>query len=83
MKEIHSHTKARTMQSTKDLVRAKLAKHSPQKVVHDVIEERGGIDQIQSAGEFPRSRTQIYNVKRNLGHPKASTSTNTSAKDPF
>ncbi|CAB4029271.1 Hypothetical predicted protein [Paramuricea clavata] len=71
----------RTMQSTKDLVQAKLAKHSPRKVVHDVIEERGGIDQIQSAGEFPRNRTQIYNAKRGLGNPNGKIST--CVKDPF
>ena len=43
----------RTMESTKHLVLTKLAKHSPHKVVHDVIQERGGINQIQSSGEFP------------------------------
>ena len=68
----------RTMQSTKNLVQTKIAKHSPHKVVHDVIEERGGINQIQSSGEFPRNRTQIYNAKRCLNNPTFSTS---AAKD--
>ncbi len=70
----------RTMQSTKHLVQTKLAKHSPRKVVHDVIQERGGINQIQSSGEFPRNRTQIYNAKRCLSNLTCSTS---AAKDPF
>ena len=70
----------RTMQSTKNLVQTKLAKHSQRKVVHDVIEERGGFNQIQSSGEFPRNRIQIYNATRCLNNPTFSTS---AAKDPL
>lgn len=70
----------RTMKSTKEWIKVKLSKHSPRKVTHDIIGERGGMQNIQSAGEFPRDRTQIYNVKRNLSIPKSSSSF---TKDPL
>lgn len=48
----------RTMASTIKAIRAKDAK--PWEIMHEIINERGGIEQVGSSGEYPRNRSQIY-----------------------
>ena len=56
----------RTMKSTKDLITQKLTVLPPRKKTDEIIKERGGIMKIEHAGEFPRNRTQVYNINRKL-----------------
>ena len=56
----------RTMKSTKDLITQKLTVLPPRKTTDQIIKERGGIMKIKHAGEFPRNRTQVYNINRKL-----------------
>ncbi|XP_028417142.1 uncharacterized protein LOC114541416 [Dendronephthya gigantea] len=51
----------RTMASTIRSIREKDAK--PRKIMHEIITERGGIEQISSSGEYPRNRSQIYRAR--------------------
>ena len=60
----------RTMQSTREFVQDKLKEHPPRRVIHSVVEERGGIMQVESAGEFPRNRDQVYNINRQAKRQK-------------
>ena len=52
----------RTMKSTKELVKGSQGK--PREIFHTVMEQRGGIHGVRSSGEYPRDRTQIYNIRR-------------------
>ena len=52
----------RTMESTKNMIAQ--AKGKPREVFHAVVEQRGGIHSIESSGEYPRDRAQIYNIRR-------------------
>ena len=56
----------RTMQSTRDFVRGKLKELPPRQVIHSIVEERGGILKVGSAGEFPRDRAQVYNLNKQV-----------------
>ena len=33
--------------------------------MHEIIDERGGIESIGSSGEYPRNRSQIYHTRNN------------------
>ena len=61
----------RTMQSTRDFVREKLKELPPRKVIHSIVDERGGIMKVESAGEFPRNRAQVYNANRHVKRQEA------------
>lgn len=58
------------MQSTRDFVRGKLKELPPLQVIHSIVEERGGILKVESAGEFPRDRGQVYNLNRQMKRQK-------------
>ena len=60
----------RTMQSTRDFVRGKLKELPPRQVIHSIVEERGGILKVESAGEFPRDRAQVYNLNKQVKRQK-------------
>lgn len=53
----------RTMASTIRAIREKDAK--PREIMHEIIDERGGIESIGSSGEYPRNRSQIYRTRNN------------------
>ncbi|KAK3735345.1 hypothetical protein QZH41_005408 [Actinostola sp. cb2023] len=53
----------RTMKSTLAKIKADVEKCvDPKKVVHNIINSKGGIEKIRSGGELPRNRKQVYNV---------------------
>lgn len=53
----------RTMKSTLGQIKADVEKCvDPRKVIHNIINNKGGIEKIQSGGELPRNRKQIYNA---------------------
>ena len=60
----------RTMQSTRDFVRVKLKELPPRQVIHSIVEERGGILKVESAGEFPRDRAQVYHLNKQVKRQK-------------
>ena len=70
----------RTMQSTRDFVRGKLKELPPRQVIHSIVEERGGILKVESAGEFPRDRAQVYNLNKQVKRQKVDV---TSSADPL
>ena len=51
------------MASTIRAIREKDAK--PREIMHEIIDERGGIERIGSSGEYPRNRSQIYRTRNN------------------
>ena len=51
----------RTMASTLKAIRSKDVK--PREVMHEIIDERGGIEQVGSSGEYPRNHGQIYRAR--------------------
>lgn len=64
----HGHSKKgnqrpfkRTMPSTVSLVKSSTAK--PREIMHSLIDERGGIENVRSSAEYPRDRKQIYRVR--------------------
>ena len=63
----------RTMQSTRDFVREKLKELPPRQVIPSVVQERGGIMKVESAGEFPRNRAQVYNINKQAKRQKVGT----------
>ena len=56
----------RTAKSTKDLIEKKLTVVPPREATQEIIKERGGIMNITNAGEFPRNRSQIYNINKKM-----------------
>ncbi len=50
---------------------------------HEIIQERGGIMNISQAGEFPRNRNQVYNVKRKLKNQNGSATEKFTSNDPL
>ena len=60
----------RTMQSTREFVREKLKELPPRQVIHSVVQERGGIMKVESAGEFSRNRVQVYNINKQAKRQK-------------
>ena len=56
----------RTTKSTKDLIEKKLTVVPPWEATQEIIKERGGIMNITNAGEFPRNRSQIYNINKKM-----------------
>ena len=60
----------RTMESTREFVREKLKELPPRKVIPSVVQERGGIMKVESAGEFPRNRVQVYNISKQAKRQK-------------
>ena len=38
-------------------------KGKPREIMHAIIDDRGGIDNIRSSGEYPRDRGQIYRAR--------------------
>ena len=61
------------MKSTKDLIMEKLTVLPPRRTMYQIIKERGGIMKISQAGEFPRNRTQVYNINRKLKNTNGNT----------
>jgi hypothetical protein len=60
-----------------------LDKAKPREIMHSVIEERGGINNICGSAEYPRDRNQIYNARKGdmtFRNEKASA---INAQDPF
>ena len=53
----------RTMASTIKAIRGKDAK--PREIMHEIINERGGIESIGSSGEYRRNQSQIYHTRNN------------------
>ena len=62
----------RTRESTKNLLKTELEKSTPKEAVDNVFESKGGVLEVQSAGELPRGRTQAYNIKRALQQRRSS-----------
>ena len=60
----------RTMKSTRDSMREKLKELPPRQVPHSIVDGKGGIMKIESAGDFPRNRTQVYNLNREVRRQK-------------
>ena len=60
----------RTMKSTKDLIEEKLTVVPPWEATQEIIKERGGIMNINNSGEFPRNRSQIYNINKKIKRKK-------------
>ena len=67
--EVHGYR--RTMKSTKDLIEKKLTIVPPREATQEIIKERGGIMNINTAGEFPRNRTQVYNINKKMKTKKS------------
>ena len=65
-KGVGSRSFKRTMKSTRDSMKGKLKGLPPRQVVHAIVEQKGGIMKIESAGDIPRNRTQVYNLNREL-----------------
>jgi hypothetical protein len=61
----------RTTKSTKDLIEKKLTVVPPQEATQEIIKERGGIMNIKNAGEFPRNRSQMYNINKKMKRKKS------------
>ena len=61
----------RTMKSTKDLIEEKLTVVPLREAAQEVIKERGGIMKINNAGEFPRNRSQVYNINKKTKSKKS------------
>ena len=68
----------RMMPSTVEAIRSVQAKL--REIMHIVIDDRGGIDNIRSSGEYPRDRTQIYRARSNSSTRKDESRSPT---DPF
>ncbi len=66
----------RTRESTKDQLKNELENNKPKDAVDNVFRSKGGVLEVQSAGELPRGRTQAYNIKRALQHQKLSKAVN-------
>ena len=60
----------RTMKSTRESVKDKLKELPPRQVSHAIVDEKGGIMKIESAGDFPRNRAQVYNLNREVKRQK-------------
>ena len=58
------------MQSTREFVREKLKELPRRQVISSVGHERGGIMKVESAGEFPRNRAQVYNINKQAKRQK-------------
>jgi hypothetical protein len=56
----------RTTKSTIDLIEKMLTVVPPREATQEIIKERGGIMNITNAGEFPRNRSQIYNINKKM-----------------
>ena len=70
---IHPHGNAkenkpyrRTKESTKTRIKELEHNCTPKEALDKVFVSRGGVMAAQSAGDLPRGRTQVYNIKRNL-----------------
>lgn len=44
----------------------KLKELPPRQVAHAIVDEKGVIMKIESAGDFPRNRAQVYNLNREV-----------------
>lgn len=58
------------MKSTRHSMREKLKELPPRQVPHSIVDGKGGIMKIESAGDFPRNRTQVYNLNREVRRQK-------------
>ncbi len=57
----------RTKESTKELLKTELEyKCSPKEALDKVFSTKGGMIAAESAGDLPRGRTQVYNIKRKM-----------------
>ena len=65
-KGVGSRSFKRTMKSNRDSVKDKLKGLPPRQVVHAIVDQKGRIMKIESAGDIPRNRTQVYNLNREL-----------------
>ena len=54
-KGVGSRSFKRTMKSTRDSVKDKLKGLPPRQVVHAIVDQKGGIMKIESAGDIPRN----------------------------
>lgn len=52
----------RTMPSTMKAIREEDSK--PREVMHAIIDDRGGIENIRNSAEYPRDRVQIYRARK-------------------
>ena len=58
------------MKNTRESVKEKLKELLPRQVAHGIVDEKGGIMKIESAGDFPRNRAQVYNLNREVKRQK-------------
>lgn len=60
--KVNNKPYTRTRKSTLDKIKKDVFKHDPKKIMHNIIAERGGIDNVRSGSEIPRNRKQLYNI---------------------
>ena len=60
--KINNKPYKRTKRSTLDKIKKDIHKHDSRKIVHNIIDERGGIEKVRLGSEIPRNRKQLYNV---------------------
>jgi hypothetical protein len=56
----------RTKPSTMNMIKQTLTKLPARETVHKIINEKGDIMKIESSGELPRDRTQVYNIAKGM-----------------
>lgn len=61
----------RTMSSTREMIKEQISTLPAREAVHKVIEKRGGIMEIGSAGALPRNRAQVYNIAKEAKKEKS------------
>ena len=71
----------RTMKSTINLIKDQIETLPARETVHKVIKDRGGIMKVESSGEVPRNRNQVYNIAKEV--KKQTTSTSICNDDPM
>ena len=49
-----------------NMIKQTLTKLPARETVHKIINEKGGIMKIESSGELPRDRTQVYNIAKGM-----------------
>ena len=70
---VGSRSFKRAMKSTRDSLKDKLKRITSQTSCscHSVRYEKGGIMKIESAGDIPRNRSQVYNLNREVKRQNA------------
>ena len=55
----------RTFESTKDIIKKNANSKKAKQIVHDILEEKGGVQEIKAPGEHARNRKQVNNYVYN------------------